>query len=409
MRFRITSLIVLVLGLAISLGLPAATTVKTINSVKLILADQEIPADELLDVSLLVFEPGIPNDQEKRDKQNIYPQVRKAESRYIPYVLRGTLEQTNLWGAVRMVPEEDPISEVVIRGSIQRSDGTEIGVRIEVKDATGKLWFEKDYKDTSSKFSYREDIDIPGDPFQDLYNAIANDIYLYRQKMKAADIRRIRTVANLKYAAELSPESFGQHLVMDQKGRWKINRLPSESDTMLNRVERIRDSEYLFIDTVDQQYASFFAQMDPSYSSWRRFSFEEVNAARELKSSSRKRMAVGIGTLIAGAAASSSSSSTTSILGQGAAISGLGLIKQGYDVGKQAKIHQDALQELAASFDAEVAPIVVEVEGEVVKLNGSLESQYKEWRRILRAIYADETGFPVQAAAADEFSPPSTP
>ena len=173
---------------------------------------------------------------------------------------------------------------------------------------------------------------------------------------------------------------------------------------MLARVERIRDSEYLFIDTVDQQFNQFYHQMDPSYSSWRRFSFEEVNAEAELKRSSRRRMLAGVATVVGGVAVSkNSNSSIGNAVGNAVALGGLAAIKQGYDVGKQAKIHQDALQELAASFDAEVSPIVVEVEGQVVKLTGSLDAQYQDWRKLLRQIYADETSVLQDDAGADDF------
>jgi hypothetical protein len=89
-------------------------------------------------------------------------------------------------------------------------------------------------------------------------------------------------------------------------------------------------------------------------------------------------------------------------VGQAVAVGGLSAIKQGYDVGKQAKIHEDALQELAASFNAEVDPIVVEVEGEVVKLTGTLDAQYQNWRQLLRQIYAEEVGLPVAQEPANE-------
>ena len=50
---------------------------------------------------------------------------------------------------------------------------------------------------------------------------------------------------------------------------------------------------------------------------------------------------------------------------------------------------------MANSFDSEVQPIVMNVEGQVVKLTGSLEVQYAEWRQMLRQIYAAETGLPL--------------
>jgi len=381
----------------------AATKFNEINSVKLAHATTELSSAELLDIDLAVFEPGVPTDLDEQAEKNIYPRVREAEARYIPYVLRATIERSNLWGAVRMIPGQNPLSEVVITGKILHSDGTELEVSVSVSDATGKHWYSRKYSDEASKFNYRPDLGIPGDPFQDLYNEIANDLYAYRSKLSEEELRRIRNIANLRYAAEISPDAFGQHLKVDNKGRFSINRLPADSDPMMARVSRIKESEYLFIDTVDQQYGQFFYNMDPSYSSWRRFSYEEVIAEKELKASSRRRMLAGAATVVGGAVLSSKSNTQMgNAVGQAVAVGGLSAIKQGYDVGKQAKIHEDALQELAASFNAEVDPIVMEVEGEVVKLTGTLDAQYQNWRQLLRQIYAEEVGLPIAQEPSGE-------
>ena len=65
----------------------------------------------------------------------------------------------------------------------------------------------------------------------------------------------------------------------------------------------------------------------------------------------------------------------------------------------------DALRELGASFGADVQPVVVEVEGRTVELNGSAEEQYQEWRRLLREIFAAETGFSPAAPTTETASP----
>ena len=55
-------------------------------------------------------------------------------------------------------------------------------------------------------------------------------------------------------------------------------------------------------------------------------------------------------------------------------------------------MNEDELRELAASFDAEITPTVTRLEGTVVRLTGSLKSQYEEWRELLQEIYASERG-----------------
>ena len=45
-------------------------------------------------------------------------------------------------------------------------------------------------------------------------------------------------------------------------------------------------------------------------------------------------------------------------------------------------------------------PLLVEVEGKVLQLTGSVESQYASWRELLREIFATETGLPVISSSA---------
>ncbi|MGH8188684.1 MAG: hypothetical protein ACREUC_19155, partial [Steroidobacteraceae bacterium] len=66
------------------------------------------------------------------------------------------------------------------------------------------------------------------------------------------------------------------------------------------------------------------------------------------------------------------------------------------------------LKQLGESFQAEVQPMVVEVEGRSLQLKGTAEEQYHEWRRLLKELYENETGLPVQTPAAAS-APPATP
>ena len=82
-------------------------------------------------------------------------------------------------------------------------------------------------------------------------------------------------------------------------------------------------------------------------------------------------------------------------------IGGVEVFRSGSEFAKDAKIHEDAIKELGASFKGDVAPIVDEVDGRTVKLSGSVETQYAEWRRMLRELFTAETGR-VPASAAPQ-------
>ncbi len=62
---------------------------------------------------------------------------------------------------------------------------------------------------------------------------------------------------------------------------------------------------------------------------------------------------------------------------------------------EESRMHLESLRELAASLDADVAPLLIDVEGDVMRLTGSVETQYETWRSLLRRIFATETGLPL--------------
>ena len=80
--------------LAASLAITGCVTSETrpVPKIEAKQATIHIPEAELLDVGIRVFDPGIPknleNDEEALAKKRIYPDLRKAEARYIPTLLR---------------------------------------------------------------------------------------------------------------------------------------------------------------------------------------------------------------------------------------------------------------------------------------------------------------------------------
>ncbi len=59
-------------------------------------------------------------------------------------------------------------------------------------------------------------------------------------------------------------------------------------------------------------------------------------------------------------------------------------------LGQQRQMHEEGLLELAQSFQAEVQPMVVELDSTNVRLTGTATAQYEEWQRLLRDVYQAE-------------------
>jgi hypothetical protein len=392
--------------LAVALLTVAAQAREPVEAIQ---AETEIPEHLLLDVGIQVFDPGLGDEDESAlEEKGIYAEVRKSEARYIPFQLKSTLEGTGQWGAVRVIPAGVESVDVTISGEILTSTGHDMALKIRILDATGRVWRARRYQGQADSVAYDPERVEVRDPYQDLYNRIANDLLAGRERLKPGEIPTIREVSRLRFGADLAPMAFGDYLSVNRKGRYIIEKLPARDDPMMSRIAVVRERDYMFVDTLNEYYADFYLRMEEPYYDWRQYSYEEEEAFREMRRKARKRKWVG-GLLILAGVLSDSSSSAGSAARDAAVIGGVATIQSGVNKSKEAKIHREALRELAASFDAEMAPLVVEVEGETLELQGSAETQFAEWRRLLREIFVTETGLPTDPDADPDDLADGTP
>lgn len=329
--------------------------------------EQQTSAQDRLDVGLAVFDPGIPVDRASHSKLGIFPEIRKAESKFMPVLLRQALVASNAWGVVRVLPDAEMTTELLVTGAIRYSDGSRLELNITAVDATGLVWFDRIYRDETGPSDYPAAENR--DPYDDMYRQIANDLLIYRESLSERQLRTIRQTAFLRYAASLSKDAFGGYLEQDEQGIYRVVRLPAQGDPMTKRVEALREQEHLFVDTVDEQYVDLFDEMVVTYSLWRQYSRDQSLYLQDYEARAQTQERAGRrGTFAA--------------------------MEQTYNTYKQIKIQEQDLDEMATGFNNEVAPTVMEASGRVFRLNGTLDAQYQEWRDILRQIFALETGLP---------------
>jgi len=396
-RGTVKSTLTLITAFLGIIAIPACSSTEVIrsNSTPAMLATETLPMDLYMDIGIMPLEPGIPEGEEALEDSAIIPDVRRAESRYIAYQLKDTLELTGNWGAVRVIPQFTEAVDILVTGEILESNGEELKVQVTVTDSTGQVWFSRNFKDTASKYSYEAPKE---DPFQDFYNDVANAILIYRQSLKHEELAKIKQVSNLRYAIRLSPEAFGSYL-SESRGQVQIHQLPASNDQMLVRVNRIKEREYLFVDTLDDYYGNFYRDMKSSYDEWRYATYDEAVATKRLKKESLKRLVGGAAVVAAGIAASASKQSNTwasQAASLGVVGGGIGLIKSGLNRRQQAEVHENALREISESLGAEITPHVLDIEGRTIELTGTADVQYQEWRDILKQIYIEETGLPAR-------------
>ena len=383
-------------ALAVMLAGCNTTTVKTLSHEEAARAAQETPEELLLDVGIGIFNPG--TDAISVEEKGVYPRIREAEARFMPYQLMESLQQTGSWGVVRVIPERLSEMDVWVDAEILKSDGENLWLQVIVEDSTGKRWFSKKYTEVASKYSYDQTISGRNEPFRKLYNRIANDMLAYRRQFSETALRTIRGVTELKFAESFSPEAFHGYLGVNEKGRHYVKRLPAEDDPNLRQVRQVRERDHVFVDTMQEYYASFANRMEAPYREWREAYYLESQALKEVRGEANARLVGGALAVLAGILAQGVDSRTARTAGQVGIGAGALAIQSGLQKREEAKIHVEALEEISNSLDSEIEPHSVELEDRTVTLSGTVNDQYRQWRRILRAIHAEETGvIPVNA------------
>lgn len=365
---------------------------------ELLVANSPVDEARLLDIGIVEFAPGIDEDNNPR-KSGVLEEVRFAETKYLAYHLKTTLQGTGHWGAVRVIPSRQAFTDVIISGRINKSDGEFITLNVSVDDAAGRHWFSETYETQTGITSYSDRRDRRLDPYQKIFNDIANDLQVFASQMPPKALEQTRQISELQFFSDMSPMAYGNHLVTDKDGIINISRLPAENDPTVARLRQIRERDRLVVDTLNEHYANFYYGIAIPYRNWRKVSRQESIAYRQVKRSARMQALVGVVVLAGSLAVDANNSSSrrqrrvNRNLQYMGVSEGLNRIVGGLHRMGDADSHIAAIAELSESFGSEAAPMVVSVEGQERRLTGTAEAQYEGWRRMLKEIYQAETGF----------------
>jgi hypothetical protein len=320
-----------------------------------------------LNVSVAIFDPGIPADASTHRELQVYPKIRDIEALFLPFVLRETLVGTRQWGAVRVVPEPDIAAELLVSGTILRSDGETLVLQIQATDSSGRVWINKTYTgvDTVSNGRIAAKPGMSG--YQPLYDEVAEDLRVARSLIDDKTLSNITEISMLRYAEHLVPSALDGYLSSEPDGTFKILRLPAESDPIFERIERIRDVEYVLTDAVDTKFKELHAEIAPTYDLWRTYRRQFYQYQRD--------EAMHHQTLNSNDAPGSYEA-----------------IKRTYDNYKWARLAVQEQDSWAEGFNNEVTPQIDAMASRVARLEGWVDQHYAEWDRMLSELFLLETG-----------------
>ena len=375
-----TALLALLLLTACALRVPEPEPVvrplNLVGDVNLIQAIQVPPEDALLEVGVRVFGAQQKEAGEYEIGDWVFDEIIQKETQFLPHLLKNTLVDSSQWGAIRVIPESDPSLDLIVEGQIIQSNGETLELQIRAIDSSGREWLNQTYADQSLQEEYPESTRFTldntfdalkfVDPFQDIYNRIANDLVVVRDSLGEQRLAELNLVTDLLYASDLSPDTFSASITENEDGLLIVNTLPSLDDPMMARVADMKYRHHLFIDTVDEYYQTLYEDIQPAYVLWRRYSIDQIT---EVETSRQE--------------------ASRSDYGRS---SGFLSLSQRYDRFKWSKIFEREFSDLAAGFNNELAPAFLELNSQVHGLTGTMEQQYREWRGILRSLFELENG-----------------
>lgn len=344
--------------------------------------------DTLLDIGVVLLDDGV----ELIDEDSVaYANVRRSEAVWFSEQLKTTLESSNAWGLVRTLPNNNIVFDLTVEGQILESNGEDLRLIINAYDASGQQWLSKEYYQRVSQYAYSHEVSLDHDPFQNLFNDIANDLFVLRSERSEQELLVIREIARLRFAEDFAPQVFASYVEEDDTNVYRVHRVPADNDPMIERIEQIRARNDLFLDVLQDYYRIFENNMTSPYSEWRKISYKDVLYQRQLEKQAKQERIAGAAIIAAGVLAATGNNSTaTRAAGHIGIGAGATLFQKSFGTETEASLHAETLREFGESLEVELEPSVIDLQERSVTLTGTVEDQYKEWRRILQEMFDAE-------------------
>ena len=346
-----------------------------------------------LDVAISVFDPNISNLK----NDDVWEELRKAESVRFAYKLKTFIEETNKFGAVRVVPDLNATSDLYISGKILESNSEDVELDIKVADISGNLWIDDEFEHTVpddfyDRGGYNED------SYDPVFKKIAKKIEEKLQFISTKNLDDLEHISDLRFGLSLSEESFSENIFQDEKGKYTIKTKLNKSDPKFIRLNNLRVRDQLFIDELQVFYMNFDENIDSSYLTWQRQTFQEKQAESKARGEAVGKAIGGILLLgaavaaaVAGVQSNNANTQTLGTLGAiGGGVAGASLLQDSFKKSAEAKVHRDAIEELGRSLDVEMSGKVIDLNDETIELTGTAKEQFSQWRLFLKKIYEKE-------------------
>lgn len=395
---RLLNIFVIIITVLTTYGCQTTSTTSTLSSTNRIqnntVALSALTLSQSLDINIIEFNPGITGNPSDYEKNGIWPELRRAESRKFAIDLKTSLQKTKSFSGIYVTPDQRYLSDVSVNGKIVKSNGRDLHIEISANDSTGKKIINKKlYKGKVDKGYYSNLRNKGKNPFEEIvFDKIAADIIKSLQKQ---NLENIKLITELRFAREMNPSSFND-AVIEKNRIVSANFIPANNDPMYLRSKNVRSKDLYFRENMQSTYYDFVNNMSESYEIWRKASHDATIKAEEAKNEATWKGVLGAAILIGGAIALGDSmdgyymDGGQYIAGFAGTMLGASLLDSALGDNEEAKVHKETIVEVSKSFDSDIAPSVIEMEEKTVKLDGTLTQQFIQWQEVLKEIYNEQ-------------------
>ena len=366
-----------------------------------------------LDIVVPTFDAGL--DTTKDGDTPVWSELRRAEANLFAIELKAALERSEKFGAVRITPDRSATAAIYVMGRIAESKGHHVEIDLAVADISGRdlidensgfsfgkpkpkmhdIFKTKSFSHNVDEAFFKNPRHKSKNPYQPVFDEAADFVVELLQAYDTKQVNDLTKLSDMRFAASFSEDAFAEHMEIKQ-GRVILTSLPSEEDSLYQKVRAIRVRDQLFVDELQTDYEQFAAKIAPTHRLWQEQTLTELQAQRQAKKDAAKA-AVGAALMLGLAIAAGQSAYDTNYdpVGDGlaatamvgASMVGIGLVGDAIKSSEEAKMHNELIKELGDSIEIDVAPKVVAFEEKERQLVGNAKEQFAQWREFLKTIY----------------------
>lgn len=338
------------------------------------------------------------------DHKAIDPKIRRLETHFLPTAMKKAMDESGHWGQTFVSPGDVTSPDLFVNANILASDGHSIALLFYVTDSTGRVWYNETIEYNTQAWDYSS-ADWPDrDPYDAIFNHVANKLVEVRNRLTPEEQRRIQLVSQMRFATDLAPDAFENYLATNANNQLYVQRFPAENDPTYQIIQQLHGTELEMLTHIEEYYNHLHEGVWDPYSTWRE-QFRSLSIEMEqyrVEAQNQKTSSIVAGILIAAVAASSGAESyergDSYGVAQSAAflVGGLELSKAMYDAAKEkieiANLKAKELSEISTIAGEGMQPKVIELEGRTYQLTGDVEDRFRQIRSIIRQRYLLETG-----------------